>query len=234
MTIDDFIDQSVTTITTDYKHAFDQAADAQVSPDARLKQLDDELAELQRQVVGMRERVINILYLRFVRNQNGYVALVCALLMPALIGFAALVIDTGLLMLARAQAVRAADAIAMACAADLYGHDLPRPTGVSGQIQQVAQALADANNATLIAVTCGHWQGGTFIVTEPEMPDFEFSCSEIQQNASFINACATTVQTSYNGLLHTGEQQAYAVAMITLIDNDGGGCDINPGSHLVR
>ena len=79
---------------------------------------------------------------RSAMNQRGVTAILVALLLVVLVGFTALAIDIGHLVLARNELQNAADAGALAGARFLYNED---GTAVKPEANQIARNAAIAN-----------------------------------------------------------------------------------------
>lgn len=134
-------------------------------------------------------------------DQRGVAAIVVALVMVLLVGFAALAIDIGHLYVVRNELHNAADAGALAGARYLYNED---GTLVNVGANQIASDAATANKSEKIAVEVnwsggntgdvqrGHWSFATrtFTPNDSTAPVdlWNVSAEELDQDPDFINA----------------------------------------------
>jgi len=130
------------------------------------------------------------------KDERGVTAIVVALALLLLIGFAALAIDVGHLCVARAELQNAADAGALAGARFLYNDDATVNTGANG----IAIAAATGNQSEGVPVEVtggdvqrGHWCFATSTFTQneeaTELPDFwGMTPDQIDNDTNFINA----------------------------------------------
>ena len=138
---------------------------------------------------------------RSAMNQRGATAILVALLLVVLVGFTALAIDVGHLVVARNELQNAADAGALAGARFLYNED---GTAVNEGANQIAEAAATANKSENLAVEVhsgdiqrGHWSFGLgdlprgFYANEESTDPVDLwntSTEELDANEDFINA----------------------------------------------
>jgi hypothetical protein len=140
-----------------------------------------------------------------IRNQRGVTAIVAAVTMIVLVGFAALAVDLGHLYVARNELQNAADAGALAGARVLYNDD---GTAINTGANQIAYDAATANNSEKVPVDVnwtggnggdvqrGHWSFGLAGLdrgfypsasTDP-VPLWNVSTEELDANTDFVNA----------------------------------------------
>jgi hypothetical protein len=138
---------------------------------------------------------------RSAMNQRGVTAILVALLLVVLVGFTALAIDVGHLVLARNELKNAADAGALAGARFLYTDD---GTAVNDGANQIAYEAATANKSENLAVEVqwvsgntgdiqrGHWCFATREFTANDSLErvdlWDSSMEELDANEDFINA----------------------------------------------
>ena len=139
---------------------------------------------------------------RSAMNQRGVTAILVAILLVVLVGFTALAIDIGHLVLARNELQNAADAGALAGARFLYNED---GTEVNEDANQTAYNAATANMSENLAVEVlcdfennsgdvqrGHWSFATRTFTPNNSLDpvdlWNASTEELDNNTYFINA----------------------------------------------
>lgn len=156
--------------------------------------------------------------------QRGNTAVLFALVLPSLLGFAALVLDIGHFWQVRSQLQNGADAAALAGVRDLNGSPVEFP--VSRLSTQSYAALHNANqtplnlslntsNSATGDIILGHWDftARTFTVADAAMPSYTV-------NAVKVNARRTTAEggavTTFLGNLFgkpTQDLTAYATAV---------------------
>ena len=135
------------------------------------------------------------------KDERGVTAIVVALVLVVLVGFAALAIDIGHLCVARAELQNAADAGALAGARFLYNDD---GTAVNTGANQIGHDAATANKSEQVDVEVnwtsgndgdvqrGHWcfATGEFESNDSTAPVdlWNVSTDELDANLNFINA----------------------------------------------
>jgi len=138
---------------------------------------------------------------RSAMNQRGVTAVLVAVLLVVLVGFTALAIDVGHLVLARNELQNAADAGALAGARFLYTED---GTAVKPEANQIAHEAATANMSENLAVEVnwvsgntgdvqrGHWRfaDSSFTPNDSLLPVdlWNATTEELDNNLDFINA----------------------------------------------
>jgi Flp pilus assembly protein TadG len=149
---------------------------------------------------------------RSAMNQRGATAILVALLLVVLVGFTALAIDVGHLVVARNELQNAADAGALAGARFLYNED---GTAVNEDANQIAYNAATANMSQNLAVEVdcdfannsgdvqrGHWcfANSTFTPNDSLEPVdlWNASTEELDNNTDFINAIRVVTRRQSN------------------------------------
>ena len=149
---------------------------------------------------------------RSAMNQRGATAILVALLLVVLVGFTALAIDVGHLVVARNELQNAADAGALAGARFLYNED---GTAVNEDANQIAYNAATANMSENLAVEVdcdfannsgdvqrGHWcfANSTFTPNDSLEPVdlWNASTEELDNNTDFINAIRVVTRRQSN------------------------------------
>lgn len=135
------------------------------------------------------------------KDDKGAVAIIVGLSLFALLGFGALAVDLGYSMFVKNELQNAADAGALAGAADLY---LNNGASVNPNANQTAYDTAVANMSQKDAVHVeyiqrGHWSFGSRTFTPNDSLDavdlWNLSTAELDANTDFINAVKVRVRT---------------------------------------
>jgi Flp pilus assembly protein TadG len=144
---------------------------------------------------------------QFRKQEKGAVAIIVALSLLVLIGFGALAVDLGYVMMVKNEVQNAADAGALAGAGDLYLND---GTAVNPAANQTAYDTATANQSQKETVFLagaytedvqrGHWSFATRTFTSNDsltpVDLWNASTSELDANTEFINAVRVRVRTN--------------------------------------
>lgn len=144
---------------------------------------------------------------QFRKQEKGAVAIIVALSLLVLIGFGALAVDLGYVMMVKNEVQNAADAGALAGAGDLYLDD---GTAVNPAANQTAYDMATANQSQKETVFLagpytedvqrGHWSFATRTFTPNDsltpVDLWNASTSELDANTNFINAVRVRVRTN--------------------------------------
>jgi Flp pilus assembly protein TadG len=135
---------------------------------------------------------------RFTRNDEGGVAIYVALISAVMLGFGALVVDLGRLFTLQTELQNAADASALAGAAEL--------DGTAGSIARAKQAARDgligngqtfATGGTPITILDADIRILTALPATDDDPVTDSLVTAIDQDARFIEVTATTRQVAY-------------------------------------
>jgi Flp pilus assembly protein TadG len=141
------------------------------------------------------------------KQEKGAVAIIVALSLLVLIGFGALAVDLGYVMMVKNEVQNAADAGALAGAGDLY---LNNGTAVNPAANQTAYDMATANQSQKETVFLagpytedvqrGHWSFATRTFTPNDslapVDLWNSSTSELDADTNFINAVRVRVRTN--------------------------------------
>lgn len=144
---------------------------------------------------------------QFRKQEKGAVAIIVALSLLVLIGFGALAVDIGYVMMVKNEVQNAADAGALAGAGDLY---LDNDSAVNPEANQTAYDTATANQSQKETVFLsgpytedvqrGHWSFATRTFTPNDslapVDLWNASTSELDANTDFINAVRVRVRTN--------------------------------------
>ncbi|HEX9101519.1 MAG TPA: pilus assembly protein TadG-related protein [Polyangia bacterium] len=143
-------------------------------------------------------------------RQRGNIAILFALLLPVLLGFAALVIDLGHGWQVRNQLQNDADSAALAGVRDLDGTAARFATAINSAVQYAALNSANGSSVTLPAsnVTLGNWNFNTrtFTAASASTPPYKV-------NAVSVTAPTLTLRTWFAPILGINSENVTTAAI---------------------
>ena len=160
----------------------------------------------------------------FRKKEEGTVAVIVALSMTVLLGFVALAVDFGMMAVCRQSLQNAADAAALAAAADL-GAKKPEKVNLTVAEYCAANGFAPADDAVTVSVQTS---GTTVTVTLQRSMQMAFSAVVTGEHTRTVSAAATAEATSIFG------NCPYAMFAGQHIDDNGSGIDINGNNIAIN